>query len=353
MASIKPAGDRLLSNNDNKTYSKCVKFAHLLCWICIVLDLFVMPMLTWLLVITLFKLYTTKPCGGFGFITADDTTISNIGVCDSLISRWRASNGDWRCWNGAIPDHWHPQYCRGSYNAFFCVVAVFTLLLFPQYMICLVSWVILTAHCITSVFFHILWVIYCTVRIILYFLWYCINMQVKCNDLHQFSVQIWDESLLKPFDWNAITQTFKTCVWEIYAAAPPNHGEFTTSTSWSKYNMKIIFVSRILNLIPWLLLLIFIVVVPINNHELNKFNCDKYGEQSTGDPYELRINTFWNAWLKSHLLFWFILADVVLIPLMFAYRRIVLCILEINCPNFESDDNQHFYLRMIGKKKKK
>eukprot|EP01084_Bolivina_argentea_P116094 206342_1 len=354
MDSNNHAGDNLLSNNDNMSFSKCVNLAHFLCWTCVVLDLFVMPMLTWLLVLTLFTLYATKPCGCYGFINAVDTTISNVGICDSLISGWRASEDfSWSkktyyCWDvSRDKSTWHPQYCRGSYGAFLCTVAVFSLFLFPQYMLCLLSWMVLIGHCFASVILRILWVMYCTVRIILYFLWYCINMQIKCNDLRQFSAQIWEnDAWIKDFNCSAIKRTFRKYIWDIYAAAP-------TSKSWSQYNMQIIFVSRILNLFPWLLLLIFIVVVPINNDELNKFNCDKYGEQWTGDPFELRINSYWNTWLKSHLLFWCIVADVVLIPLMFAYRRVILCILETNCPNFESDARQHFYLRMIGKKKKK
>eukprot|EP01083_Nonionella_stella_P018921 52631_1 len=145
------------------------------------------------------------------------------------------------------------------------------------------------------------------------------------------------------FSWTKSKELFEKYLWNVFAPQPEPKCCVNDS-------MQITMVLRLINIIPCILLCVFLFVVPIDSDELNRFNCDKYGQQHDGNAFEVRRSTNWKTLTEYNILHWLIVVQIVLVPLLFVPRRIVLCILQMNYPDLENNESQRFYLRMIGKK---
>eukprot|EP01083_Nonionella_stella_P018920 52630_1 len=351
------ASDGLLSHNQHHSRSNtCIAIAHAIAWLSVIIDLGVMPPLTYTVGICLSAsaLSTVRPCGCYGYTNVNATAIGNIGVCDCSVANWTETiefDGEWlsnkktyECWGTYDSSKWHPQYCPGSGRSWLVAVAVLTFLLFTQYILCGAVWVLWLLHVIMSVLTRIFWWFICIVLTMIHTLWWCINMQVQTTPQQYFtSIYNGPVECFEFFSWTKSKELFEKYLWNVFAPQPEPKCCVNDS-------MQITMVLRLINIIPCILLCVFLFVVPIDSDELNRFNCDKYGQQHDGNAFEVRRSTNWKTLTEYNILHWLIVVQIVLVPLLFVPRRIVLCILQMNYPDLENNESQRFYLRMIGKK---
>eukprot|EP01084_Bolivina_argentea_P053443 98104_1 len=321
----------LLQQNENNVETfKSLKFTHIMTWLCVTLDLGIMPLFSmgiWII----FILLPTEPCSCHGYTTEQSTEMSNIGACDCFLMEW-SENAE-NCGYGQ--DDSIAQFCSNSLRGLFIAMWFLMVVFFLQYQVCCVSW-LLVLLCALGL---VLWAVFMSFVTCI-----CWGVNVNIEDqLCESLKNIWKDCF-EIFRDNV----FKNLIWEPFS---PQTKPYWGACDWGA--MCVIMSCRIANFFGVVFLLIFICVVPITDHSLDAFNCDKYGTQPNGDRYQLRINSIWNGMLKGNLLLILIIVLIVLNTFLLCSRRIIITLIRKNVPNFNSNQQELFYLRVIGYTKKK